>query len=272
MVLSDVTLRDGMHFFGHTISLDFVREYAQFAEKAGIPVLEVGHGVSLGCENPKLNVDQAVVIGEARKFLNKTMLSTHINPDFCTVEYARTMVSTCGIDIARIACVPEDVSKTPPFLGLGLKETWISLMYSSTMNDDQLATCVAQLYKYGFETVILFDSAGNYLPESVSRRFAKCRAAAPSVRLGFHGHNNLQMAVANSIASGADIIDASLHGIGAGSGNAPIEILMNLTDNDINKDVVYSFGDTINLWPVRKSIQVKNAIKNISPLHINDIC
>jgi 4-hydroxy 2-oxovalerate aldolase len=270
-MLSDVTLRDGMHFFGHVVSLDFVREYAQFAEKAGISVLEVGHGVSLGCENPKLNIDQSVMICEARKFLNKTMLSTHINPDFCTVEYARTMVSACAIDIARIACVPEDIAKTPPFLGLGLKETWISLMYSSTMDDDQLAACVAQLGRYGFDTIVLFDSAGNYLPESVSRRFSKCRAAAPGVRLGFHGHNNLQMAVANSLASGADIIDASLHGIGAGSGNAPLEILMNMTVNDIDKDVVYSFGDAINLWPVRKSIQVKNAIKNISPLHVNDL-
>lgn len=270
MILSDVTLRDGCHLFNHNVPVDFIESYAQFAEKAGIQVIEVGHGFSIGCTSPKLNINDSDFISLVKSNVKKTRLSTHVNPDLCTLEYVKNV--TRDIDIIRLACVPGETDKLKPFLVLD-KELWASLMYTSKASREQLVSDCKMIESFGIKTVVLFDSAGNYLPDEISERVKLVRESC-SIRIGFHGHNNLQLAVANSLAvakAGGEIIDASLHGIGAGSGNTPLEVIMHLTpDENLNMDEIHKYSDTLDIYPMRKTIQITNAVKNISALHVTD--
>lgn len=270
MLLSDVTLRDGCHLFNHNVPVDFVKSYAQFAERVGIQVLEVGHGYSIGCTSPKLNLTDSQLISIVKSQVKKTRLSTHVNPDLCTVEYVKDV--TRDIDIIRLACVPGEVDKLKPFLILE-KELWVSLMYTSKATRDQIMSDCKQIESFGIKTVVLFDSAGSYLPDEIGERVKLVKETC-SLRVGFHGHNNLQLAAANSIAvakAGGEIIDVSLHGIGAGAGNTPLEVMMHLTpDENLNTDEVHKYSDTLDIYPTRKTIQITNAVKNISALHVTD--
>jgi len=270
MLLSDVTLRDGCHLFNHNVSVNFVESYAQFAERVGIQVLEVGHGYSIGCTSPKLNLTDSELISLVKSQVKKTRLSTHVNPDMCTVEYVKNV--TRDIDIIRLACVPGEVDKLKPFLTLD-KELWVSLMYTSKASRDQIVSDCKTIESFGIKTVVLFDSAGNYLPDEIGER-VKLVKESSSLRVGFHGHNNLQLAVANSLAvvkAGGEIIDVSLHGIGAGAGNTPLEVMMHLTpDENLNVNEIHKYSDTLDIYPSRKTIQITNAVKNISALHVTD--
>ena len=266
-MISDVTLRDGCHYFNHIIDKTFIEEYATFAESAGIKLLEVGHGYSLGCTNPKLNISDENFIKCVKARVKNTLLSTHINPDLCTVDHALDV--TKDVDIVRLAVCPGNIYKLGKFLVLK-NEIWVSLMYTSTKTKFELLEDCKLIESMNIKTVVIFDSAGNYTPDDVYERIAFIKNNT-SLRLGFHGHNNLQLAVANSLAAqkaGASIIDASLNGIGAGAGNTPLEIIMHLIqDNDINKDIVHEKSATIKFRPEFKVSQVINAMKNFSPLH-----
>lgn len=270
MLLSDVTLRDGCHLFNHNVPVNFVESYAQFAEKAGIQVLEVGHGYSIGCMSPKLNLTDSELISLVKSNVKKTRLSTHVNPDMCTIEYVKDV--THDIDIIRLACVPGEVDKLKPFLVLD-KELWVSLMYTSKASREQIVSDCKTIESLGIKTVVLFDSAGSYLPDEISERVKLVKESC-SLRVGFHGHNNLQLAVANSLAvarAGGEIIDVSLHGIGAGAGNTPLEVMMHMTpDENLNIGEIHKYSDAIDIYPTRKMVQITNAVKNISALHATD--
>lgn len=267
MLISDVTLRDGCHLFQHKMSTNFIIRYAAFAEKAGIDVLEAGHGYGIGGTEPKLNISEHEFLEIVKSQLTKTRLSVHLNPDFCSMDYYMKVAPF--IDIVRLACIPGEIYKIIPFLKLN-KEIWVSLMFTSKVSRATLLSDATSLHSLNVNTVILFDSAGNYTPDEISERVSMIKNEFPSMRVGFHGHNNLQLAVANSLAvykSGGEIIDVSLHGIGAGAGNTPLEIFMHLVPDTIDKDEVYKMAEEVKEYPNRGTAYIKNAIKNKSPLH-----
>ena len=201
MLVSDVTLRDGWHMFNYVIPIEFIDEYSQFAERAGIDVLEVGHGLSIGCKNPSINLSDEEMIQTARKNLVHTKMSTLVNPDFCTLEYASRV--TEPVDIIRLSCVPTETYKIAEFAKYFLekKEVWVSLLFTSKFTDAQVVDACASLRGMGIKTIVIFDTAGNYRPDTVTQRVKMVKKAIPDIVLGFHGHNNLQFAIANSLAA-----------------------------------------------------------------------
>jgi 4-hydroxy 2-oxovalerate aldolase len=261
MLISDVTLRDGMHFWNHNTNLDFIASYAKFAEQSGIDVLEVANGWGYNSRKSPLNINELDMIKTARKHLKKTKLSIHLNPDFCTLEDFNKVEKY--VDIVRISTTPNDVEKMKQFRCID-KELWACIMFSSSVSLRELELAILKIKEMNFETCVLFDSAGTYRPEDVKTRVDMVKSH--KLRVGFHGHNNLQLAVINSMTPGIDIVDVTMNGIGSGAGNVPAEIFVNLVDCNVDTDLVFKMSEEINMFPTRTIQNIKNAVNNIAPL------
>lgn len=233
VVVHDSTLRDGQHAVRHQLDADQLRLYAAAANQAGIAVVEVGHGNGLGASS--LQIGQArltddVMLDVVREALTESRMGVFMAPGWGTGKDIRRAVAR-GADVVRIAahCTQADV--TERHLGqvrdLGVEAQAVLLMSHMT-DPDRLALECARAVQFGAQAVGIMDSAGHYLPGDVTNRVAAI-AAAVDVPIIFHGHDNLSMAVANSVAAveaGATIIDACARGFGAGAGNAQLEVLV----------------------------------------------
>ncbi|NPT58309.1 4-hydroxy-2-oxovalerate aldolase, partial [Paraburkholderia elongata] len=230
ITVHDMTLRDGMHPKRHQISLDQMRSIARGLDAAGVPLIEVTHGDGLGGASVNYgfpaHTDEAylsAVIAE----LKQAKVSALLLPGIGTVEHLR-MAHGLGVHTIRVAthCTEADVSEQ--HIGLARKlemDTVGFLMMAHMSPPEQLASQAKLMESYGANCIYITDSAGYMLPDDVTARIGLVRAALkPETELGFHGHHNLAMGVANSIAAiaaGANRIDAAAAGLGAGAGNTP---------------------------------------------------
>ncbi|MFG2645939.1 4-hydroxy-2-oxovalerate aldolase [Streptomyces sp. NPDC048370] len=234
LIIHDPTLRDGQHAVRHQLDRDQIRSYATAANAARIPVVEIGHGNGLGASSfqvghSKLSDDE--MLSTVREALTQSKMAVLMAPAWGTSADLRNAVVRHGADIARIAVHCTEATAAERHLGaireLGA-EAQAVLMMSHMADPGQLGEQCALLVDYGAQAVGIMDSAGYYLPEDVSSRIRSITAAV-DVPVIFHGHNNLGMAVANSVAAakaGARIIDACARGFGAGAGNTQLEVLV----------------------------------------------
>ncbi len=233
VVIHDPTLRDGQHAVRHQLDTAQLRVYAQAANRAGIPVVEVGHGNGLGASSLQIGrsrLDDDAMLCTVREVLTDTRMAAFMAPGWGTGKDIRRAVGH-GADVVRIAahCTEASVTERPVGLvrDLGVEAQTVLLM-SHMADAGRLAEECAQAVGFGAQAVGIMDSAGHYLPSDVSERIGAI-VAAVDVPVIFHGHNNLSMAVANSVAAieaGATIIDACARGFGAGAGNTQLEVLV----------------------------------------------
>ncbi|MFE3205783.1 4-hydroxy-2-oxovalerate aldolase [Embleya sp. NPDC059237] len=234
VIVYDPTLRDGQHAVRHSLDAAQLRAYARAANRARIPVLEVGHGNGLGASS--LQIGRAALTDDAmlravREELTHTRLAVFMAPGWGRSANLRDAVE-CGADVVRIAAHCTEIDVTERHLGLARElgvEAQAVLLMSHMADAPRLAEQCATAVGFGAQAVGIMDSAGHYLPGDVSQRIAAIVAAAGQAPVIFHGHNNLGLAVANSIAAvdaGARIIDASARGFGAGAGNTQLEVLV----------------------------------------------
>ncbi len=233
IVLHDNTLRDGMHPKRHQITLAQMVAVARGLDAAGVPLIEVTHGDGLGGASvnygfPAQSDEQYLraVIPQ----MKRARVSALLLPGIGTVEDLR-LAHDCGISTVRIAthCTEADVSEQHIRCAreLGL-DTVTFLMMAHMIGPEELARQAKLMESYGAQCVYVTDSAGYLLPDDVTARVAALRAALqPATEVGFHGHHNLGMGIANSLAAieaGAVRIDGSAAGLGAGAGNTPLEV------------------------------------------------
>ncbi|MGW0315450.1 4-hydroxy-2-oxovalerate aldolase [Streptomyces flavidovirens] len=233
VLIHDPTLRDGHHAVGHQLDADQLHTYAEAANAAGVPVVEVGHGNGLGASSLQIGrakLPDALMLKVVREALTSSRMGVFMAPGWGTADDVRAAVAH-GADVVRIAahCTEADVAER--HLGvvrdLGAEAQGVLLM-SHMASPGQLAEQCSQLAKFGAQAVGIMDSAGHYLPSDVAER-VHAIAGAVDVPVIFHGHNNLSLAVANSIGAieaGARIIDATARGFGAGAGNTQLEVLV----------------------------------------------
>lgn len=234
IIVSDPTLRDGNHAVSHQLSLDHVAEYCRLADLAGIPIVEVGHGNGLGASSLQLGESVALdqeILGIARKNLKRSLLGIHVIPGFATIEKDLKPAIEVGVDVVRVASHCSEADLTERHIAYGRKAgktVYGVLMMSHMLSPELLAEEAAKMQSYGAEAIIFMDSSGHYLPHDVSER-VKILLDNLSIPVGFHAHNNLGVAIGNSIAAiqaGATMIDGSARGFGAGAGNAQLEVLV----------------------------------------------
>jgi len=233
IVLHDNSLRDGMHPKRHQISLEQMVAVARGLDAAGVPLIEVTHGDGLGGASvnygfPAHSDEEYLraVIPQMRR----ARVSALLLPGIGTVEHLR-LAHDCGVTTVRIAthCTEADVSEQHIRCAreLGL-DTVAFLMMAHMIEPEELARQAQLMESYGAHCVYVTDSAGYLLPDDVTARVGALRATlAPATEIGFHGHHNLGMGIANSLAAieaGAVRIDGSAAGLGAGAGNTPLEV------------------------------------------------
>lgn len=233
ITITDSSLRDGNHSVGHSISIQSIERYCKFAESAGIPIVEVGHGNGLGASS--------LLIGEAKhtdtemleaaiRNLTNTKLGIHVIPGLATIYRDLTTAIDIGVDVYRVAshCTEATITKSHiEFLKSKDKQVIGVLMMSALTDTATLVHNAKIMEEYGAEAVVIMDSTGTYLPSDVVERVSAL-VNELSIGVGFHAHNNLGCAIANSLVaaqSGATYIDACIRGFGAGAGNAALEVL-----------------------------------------------
>ncbi|NBV34855.1 MAG: 4-hydroxy-2-oxovalerate aldolase, partial [Proteobacteria bacterium] len=233
ITVCDATLRDGSHAYSHQINIEQVRAYATGAEAAGFDFLEVGHGNGLGASSLQVGeslVSEDDMLKAAKACLKNTKLSVHVIPGFATIKKELTNAVHAGVDLFRIGChcTEADISQRHiSYVRSVGREVWGVLMMSHMAEASVLLEESKKMQSYGAQGIVLMDSAGAYFPNEVTNKIGLLTQKL-EVPVGFHAHNNLGLAIANSLAAleaGARIIDGTAKGFGAGAGNAPLELL-----------------------------------------------
>ncbi|MEQ4192733.1 4-hydroxy-2-oxovalerate aldolase [Streptomyces albidoflavus] len=233
VVIHDPTLRDGHHAVRHVLDREQLSRYAAAADAAGVPVVEVGHGNGLGASS--LQVGRAALSDDemltvVREALPNSKMGVFMLPGWGTARDLSRALDH-GADVVRLGthCTEGDLAER--HLGLlrdAGAEAQCLLLMSHMADAGRLAEECRRLADFGATAVGIFDSSGHYLPPDVTERVSAI-VAAVDVPVIFHGHNNLGMAVANSVAAaqaGAGIIDACARGFGAGAGNTQLEVVV----------------------------------------------
>jgi 4-hydroxy 2-oxovalerate aldolase len=233
ILIHDCTLRDGNHAVGHQLNSNQIEAYAAAADKAGVPIVEVGHGNGLGASSVQVGesaVSDRDMIETARKALTNSKLGVYCIPGFATINKDLQQAIEAGVDVVRVGSHCTEADTTQRHIGYVLEKGRVAygnLMMTHMVSKDVLVEECLKIQSYGAHGVVLMDSAGAYMPIDVTEKITAL-VSALKIPVGFHAHNNLAMAVANSVAAvkaGARITDGSARGFGAGSGNAQIEVL-----------------------------------------------
>lgn len=235
--ITDSSLRDGSHPMRHQFTTDQVRTVVRALDGAGVPVIEVSHGDGLGGSSLQYGfsrVDERELISAAVETCTQAKIAVLLLPGVGTQQDLREAARR-GARVVRIAtqCTEADVSEQHFGLAkeLGL-ETVGFLMMAHMRPPEVLAEQARLMERYGADCVYVVDSAGAMLPGDAAAR-VRALVGALECQVGFHAHNNLGVAIGNSLAAleaGAAQIDGCLRGLGAGSGNAPTELLAAVLD------------------------------------------
>ena len=235
VTVHDMTLRDGMHPKRHQMTLAQMKTIAQGLDAAGVPLIEVTHGDGLGGASVNYGFpahsDEAY-LSTVIPLMQHAKVSALLIPGIGTVDHLK-MARDLGVHTMRVAthCTEADVSEQHIAMARKLGMDTVGFLMMAHMNSPEGLVGQALLMEgYGANCIYITDSAGYMLPDDVKVRIAAVRAALkPDTELGFHGHHNLAMGVANSIAAveaGANRIDAAAAGLGAGAGNTPMEVFV----------------------------------------------
>ncbi|MBK7059673.1 MAG: 4-hydroxy-2-oxovalerate aldolase [Rubrivivax sp.] len=235
ILLHDMCLRDGMHAKREQISVEQMVKVATALDDAGVPMIQVTHGGGLGGNS----LQHGFALASNEEYLQAVVprlrqarVSVLLIPGLGTMRELES-AHDCGARSVHVATHCTEADTAPQHIAcarrLGMDATGFLMM--AHLNDPVgLAQQGKLMESYGAQTVYITDSAGYMLPADVTARVAALRdVLRPETEIGFHGHHNLGMGIANSIAAieaGASRIDASVAGLGAGAGNTPMEVML----------------------------------------------
>ena len=237
--LHDMTLRDGMHPKRHLMTLEQMKTIACGLDAAGMALIEVTHGDGLGGSSVNYgfpaHTDEEY-LGTVVPLMKQAKVSALLIPGIGTVDHLK-MAHELGVSTIRVAthCTEADVSEQHITLARKMGMDTVGFLMMSHMNSAEGLVTQARLMEgYGANCIYITDSAGHMLPHDVKEKLGAVRQGLkPETELGFHGHHNLAMGVANSLAAievGCSRIDAAAAGLGAGAGNTPLEVLVAVCD------------------------------------------
>ena len=238
LLFFDSTLRDGSHALAHQFTADNIRNYCRIMDGAGMHTIIVGHGNGLGASSLQVGLSKLTdeeMISTARANLMNTKLGAYMIPGFGTINDDLRPAIKRGLELICVGTHCTEANVTRQHIEYARSEnidTYGVLMMYHMASTERILEEAMKLQEYGAMGVILMDSAGASTPDLVKKTISNL-VDNLSVRVGFHPHNNLGLAVGNgyiAIGEGATIIDATTRGLGAGAGNCQMEALLALLE------------------------------------------
>ena len=235
--ITDTSLRDGSHAMSHQFTAEQVREVSSALDKAGVQVIEVTHGDGLAGSSIQYGFSRESemdLISEAADVCEQAKIAALLLPGVGTVPQLKEAVER-GVTVLRVAthCTEADISQEHFEIAKEMDLETVGFLMMAHMRGPEVLVEQARLMEsYGADCVYIVDSAGALLPRGAAERVEALKQNL-DCQVGFHAHNNLGVGIGNSIAAlevGADQLDGSLRGLGAGAGNAPTELLAAVLD------------------------------------------
>ena len=267
VILHDMSLRDGMHAKREQISIEMMVKIASGLDRAGVPYIQVTHGAGLGGNSIQFGralASNAEYISAVAEVVTRATISVLMIPGLGTMEDLKEAYDSGARSVHMAThCTEADISLQHMGYARELGMDTSGFLMMAHLNDAKgLTEQGLMMERFGAQTIYITDSAGYMLPGDVTEVITRLRdELKPETAIGFHAHHNLALGVANSVAAvkaGATRIDASLAGLGAGAGNAPIEVVSAVFDRmgadtgvdtfklmDLAEDVVTPFMDHI---------------------------
>jgi 4-hydroxy-2-oxovalerate aldolase len=228
----DCTIRDGSYAIDFKFTAADTSLVVGLLDDAGLPYVEIGHGLGLGAGRsgaraaPSSDVE---VIERSREHTRRARLGAFFIPG---IGNARDLceAAAAGLDFVRVGNNADEMDAAWPSLQTALSvelEGFVNLMKTYGIPPSKFAEIAVEAERRGAAGVYVVDSAGGMLPGEVAE-YVRAARERTTIPIGFHGHSNLQLAVANALAAieaGAIFIDTSVYGIGRSSGNVPTEIM-----------------------------------------------
>lgn len=234
ITLLETTLRDGSYVIDFQFTARDTELLSRSLAEAGVQLIEVGHGLGINASPLKgqAAADDVDYVAAARRGAPEAMIGMFCIPGIAELDHLRACADA-GLQFVRVGVNVDEFQVSEPFIAearkLGLF-VCTNFMKSYAMAPEAFAEMARESEGFGSQLVYLVDSAGGMLPADVTRYVEALRHAV-TVPIGFHGHNNLHLGVANSLAAldaGSKLVDSTLLGMGRSSGNPPTEIMVPL--------------------------------------------
>lgn len=265
--LLECTLRDGSYAVDFRFTHADTALLCRLLSGLGFKYLEVGHGLGINASKAgkgEMPSTDEEIIKIAKSNAKGSLIGMFCIPNIAHLEDLRKMTKA-GLDFVRIGNNAEDIEKTFPYIEVSRNSnmhTFLNFMKSYAITPKEFARKAKKAAEVGAQVIYLVDSAGCMLPEEVDEYIRELKEIS-DVKIGFHGHNNLHLAVANTlqaVKSGADFVDTTLYGIGRNAGNAPTEVLiaaLKSMEADPNIDLI-KLMDVIDRYisPLMRQIQM----------------
>jgi 4-hydroxy 2-oxovalerate aldolase len=231
--LIDATLRDGMHAVSHQLSAAEMAAIAKRLDEAGVGTIEIGHGDGIGGSSLQYGFAKSTdreYFAAVSKVLKNCKMDVLLIPGIGTIEDLKVAIEY-GVHTVRVATHVTEADVAEQHINFAKKnglETVGFLMMSHMAPVEKVVEQAKLMESYGSDIVYVTDSAGAMIPDDVKARISAVKAAV-NIPVGFHAHNNLGLAIGNTLAAidaGATVVDGTVRGLGAGAGNAQLEVLV----------------------------------------------
>jgi 4-hydroxy-2-oxovalerate aldolase len=227
----ECTLRDGSYVVDFQFSADETIRIARRLDELRFPYIEVGHGVGLGASEAGMGAAAATdeqYMAAAREAVVRGRWGMFCIPGVAKLDHLDLAIKN-GMHFVRVGSEISEVKLSQPFIEKARNAgmyVFANLMKSYVCSPSNFAQQAAKCADYGAHCVYVVDSAGGMLPDEIGRYIDALREVRPGVDIGFHGHDNLGMAVANALycaQKGVQVVDTSLQGFGRSAGNTSSE-------------------------------------------------
>ncbi len=230
----ECTLRDGSYAINYQFTRQDTAQIAKALEEVGFDLIEVGHGMGLGAsrkgKGTAAETDEAYLEATAR-VVQRADWGMFCIPGIADLEDL-DMAADYGMKFVRIGTNVDQYQQGAPFIALAKKHGMFvcaNFMKSYVSSPEQFTEYAMAAESYGADLVYIVDSAGGMFPEQIEAYVRAVREKTSALRLGFHGHHNLGLGLANALRAvelGVEIVDTSLQGFGRSAGNTSTEQLL----------------------------------------------